>query len=103
MKLVWSPNPRDGHAPDRTLALTVEESPMMGNKKLSELRLELRELLAKLPGGPKVWLEREIRTAERQSGRDVEILQMLRAALHRSTRNRRRRTRTIAHRRAAKA
>ena len=70
----------------------------MGNKKLSEVRRELRELLAKLPGGPKVRFAREIRTAERQSGRDVEILRTLRAALQRH-----RRTKAAASRRAAKA
>ena len=50
---------------------------MMGTKKLSEIRRELTELFAKLPGGPKAWFEREIRTARGQAGRDVEALEML--------------------------
>ena len=72
---------------------------MMGNKKLSEVRRELCQLFAKLPGGPKAWFEREIRTAERQPGRDVETLRMLRVALQKPTRKRLRRTKTAASRR----
>ena len=53
---------------------------MMGNKKLSEIRRELTDLFAKLPGGPKAWFEREIRTAQGRPGRDVEALKMLLAA-----------------------
>lgn len=54
---------------------------MMGNKKLREIRRELAELLAKLPGGSKAWFEREIRTAQGQPGRDVATLRTLQAAL----------------------
>lgn len=62
---------------------------MMGNKKLSELRRELSELLAKLPGGSKAWIERERRIAEREPGRDVEALKRLQAALQKPARKRR--------------
>ena len=72
---------------------------MMGNKKLSAIRRELSELFAKLPGGPNAWFEREIRTAVRQPGRDVETLRMLRVALQKPTRKRRRRAKMAASRR----
>ena len=62
---------------------------MMGNKKLSEVRRELTELLAKLPGDPKAWFEREIRTAQGQRDRDVETLKTLKAALQKPMRKRR--------------
>jgi hypothetical protein len=62
---------------------------MMGNKKLSEIRRELTELLAKLPGGPKAWFEREIQTAQGQPDRDVETLKALQSALQKHARKRR--------------
>lgn len=53
---------------------------MMGNKKLSEIRRELSELFAKLPGGPRVWFDREIRAAQGRAGRDVKALKVLLAS-----------------------
>jgi hypothetical protein len=79
---------------------------MIGNKKLSEVRRELTELLKQLPKErqrqsegrgkkgeltelleqlPKEpagsWIERELQTAAGQAERDVETLDMLRSAL----------------------
>jgi hypothetical protein len=54
---------------------------MMGKKKLSEIKAELAALLEQLPGGPKVWFDREIESARGDSKRDVETLEALRAAL----------------------
>jgi hypothetical protein len=55
---------------------------MIGKKKLSDVRRELRELLERLPEGPPgSWLDREIQAAEGQPERDVETLKMLRSAL----------------------
>ena len=62
---------------------------MMGKKKLSEIRRELNDLFAKLPGGADVWFEREIRTATGQPERDVQTLKMLRAATQKPARKRR--------------
>jgi hypothetical protein len=65
---------------------------MMGTKKLSEIRRELTELFAKLPGGPKAWFEREIRATRGQAKRDVSALEtLLAAAIGRPSRKRRRR------------
>jgi hypothetical protein len=58
---------------------------MIGKKKLSDVRRELRELLERLPEEPPgSWLDREIQAAEGQPGRDVETLKMLRSALQRT-------------------
>ena len=60
---------------------------MMGKKQLSEIRAEVAALLAKLPGHcPGDWLNREIEAAQDQPDRDVETLEMLRAALERAAR-----------------
>lgn len=68
---------------------------MMGNNNLSEIRRDLRDLLGKLPGGPKAWFERELQIAQRQPGRDVETLKLLQSALQKPVRRRRpRRTKT---------
>jgi len=58
---------------------------MMGRKKLSEIKAEVAELLAGLPGqSPHKWLDREIASAKRNGERDVETLEMLCAALERA-------------------
>jgi hypothetical protein len=60
---------------------------MMGKKKLSEIRAELRALLAQLPGrSPRHWLDTEIQAAKDKPDRDVETLQMLRSVLERAVR-----------------
>ena len=60
---------------------------MMGKKKLSEIKAEVAALLAKLPGrSPSDWLRREARAAQGRADRDVETLEMLRAALERQAR-----------------
>ena len=61
---------------------------MMGKKKLSEIKAEVALLLAKLPGRSSGdWLQREIRAAQGRADRDVETLEMLRAALEREARS----------------
>ncbi|MBI4605454.1 MAG: hypothetical protein HY721_26105 [Planctomycetes bacterium] len=70
----------------------------MAKKKLSEIRSELVALLAKLPDrSPREWLDREIESAKDDPDRDVETLEMLRAALEREAR----RGRALKKRRAA--
>jgi hypothetical protein len=60
---------------------------MIGKRTLREVRDELTKLLAKLPAGNRhSWLEREIQQAEGQTGRDVDVLKMLQAALKTSSR-----------------
>jgi len=62
---------------------------MIGKKKLSDVRRELRELLEQLPKeAPERWLDREVQAAEGQPGRDVETLEMLRSALQQSGKKR---------------
>lgn len=57
---------------------------MIGQKKLAEVQHELEQLLAKLPPDAQSWLDREIAAAESDPNRDVETLEMVRAALHQS-------------------
>ncbi len=65
---------------------------MIGKKNLSEVKAEVAALLATLSGrSPRQWLDREIEAAKGQRERDVETLQMLRAALERSVRKGRKR------------
>jgi hypothetical protein len=59
---------------------------MMGKKKLSEIKAEVAALLRRLPGGPKLWLKREIESAKTEKNRDVQTLEMLCAALDQKTR-----------------
>ena len=60
---------------------------MIGKKKLSDVRRELKAVLEKLPNDlPGRWIDREIQAAEGEAGRDVETLQMLRSALQQSVR-----------------
>jgi hypothetical protein len=48
---------------------------MMGEKKLSEIKAELRAAYAKLPGGPHAWFQREIKAARNDPRRDVKYLE----------------------------
>jgi len=68
---------------------------MMGKKKLSEIKAEVTALLATLPGpSARGWLDHQIKGAQGDRARDVESLEMLRAALEREVRKSRRATRT---------
>jgi hypothetical protein len=63
---------------------------MMGKKTLKEIKAELADLLAKLPGGdPDAWFEKEIRAARGSANRDVETLEILRRALKQGRKKRR--------------
>ena len=54
---------------------------MMGMKKLSEIKAELKEFLSRLPGkSPQAWLAKEIESAKGDPTRDVKTLEMLLAA-----------------------
>jgi hypothetical protein len=51
---------------------------MMGTKKLSDIKEELKEFLSQLPGGsPQAWLTHEIESAKRDPKRDVRTLEAL--------------------------
>jgi len=65
---------------------------MMGKKNLRQVKAQVAALLATLPGRfPRQWLDREIKAAKGQRERDVETLEMLRAALEREVRRGRKR------------
>jgi hypothetical protein len=63
---------------------------MMGKKKLSEIKAEVRALLEDLPGdSPTGWFAKEIEAARKDGSRDAETLEMLCAALEREAKDRR--------------
>ena len=51
---------------------------MMGTKKLTEIKSELKEFLSQLPGeSPQAWLTQEIESAKGDPKRDVKTLEAL--------------------------
>jgi hypothetical protein len=57
---------------------------MMGRKKLSEIRSELRDLLARSTAEPGQWFDRQLRRLRKQGAsdrREIETLLLLRDAL----------------------
>jgi hypothetical protein len=54
---------------------------MMGNKKLSTIRDEIRTAMAKEHIDPIAWLDAEISAAKRQNGADLEVLESLKRVL----------------------
>src|SRR5947209_17298359 len=55
----------------RAAAATPEAFPMMGRKKLGEIKAEVAALLGRLPGrSPRAWLDKEIASAKGDGNRD---------------------------------
>ncbi len=51
---------------------------MMPKKKLSEVKADVARMLSELPEG---WMDKQIKIAKRDPGRDLKTLEMLCAAL----------------------
>ncbi len=67
---------------------------MIGPKKRRDVQRDLAKVLADLPSEtPDAWLDREIKAAKGQSGRDLETLKMLKASLKRAAKKKRSTTR----------
>jgi hypothetical protein len=63
---------------------------MMGNRKLSTIRNDLRKAMASEGSDPIVWLEQQIAKAKRE-GRDDEVLESLKRVLDETPKKARRR------------